>query len=97
MQDSCKLRLLSHVHCLNVGTCAIMQTGQEALRSETGTEILVGLDNNVVVSFGRPDWDDVFQTLKERHPGTRIGVFVCGPKVMVRVLHTSVGFAFRRI
>ena len=31
--------------------------------------------------FGRPEWDKIFTGIKEKHPGKRVGVFVCGPEV----------------
>ncbi|KAJ1963171.1 hypothetical protein GGI12_002206, partial [Dipsacomyces acuminosporus] len=34
--------------------------------------------------IGRPDFSDIFESLGERHPGTRIGTFFCGPKPMAR-------------
>ena len=31
--------------------------------------------------FGRPDWNTIFTDIKKKHPGKRVGVFVCGKKV----------------
>ncbi|KAJ2717270.1 NADPH oxidase 3 [Coemansia spiralis] len=33
---------------------------------------------------GRPDFDRIFGAVGARHPGCRIGTFLCGPKQMVR-------------
>ena len=35
----------------------------------------------VATVFGRPKWDKIFTDIKKKHPGRRVGVFVCGPKV----------------
>ena len=35
----------------------------------------------VATVFGRPKWDKIFTDIKQKHPGKRVGVFVCGPKV----------------
>ena len=39
--------------------------------------------------FGRPNWDQVFSTIRDKHPGQDIGVFFCGPKVLSQVLHKN--------
>lgn len=38
-------------------------------------------------SFGRPNWDIIFERIREIHSGKDIGVFYCGPKSLSRVLH----------
>ena len=35
----------------------------------------------VATVFGRPKWDKIFTDIKKKHPGKRVGVFVCGPVV----------------
>ena len=35
----------------------------------------------VATVFGRPKWDKIFTDIKQKHPGKRVGVFVCGPVV----------------
>ena len=39
--------------------------------------------------FGRPNWEKVFTDIKKKHPGKRVGVFVCGPKVSWMSLATA--------
>jgi len=36
--------------------------------------------------FGRPSWDQIFQEKAQRHSGTTIGVFYCGPPVLSKQL-----------
>lgn len=54
----------------------------------------VGAERDAITSlrapthFGRPNWDRVFQSLKEKHSETDIGVFFCGPQVLSNTLHT---------
>ncbi|KAJ2737901.1 hypothetical protein GGI20_006362 [Coemansia sp. BCRC 34301] len=33
---------------------------------------------------GRPVFGDIFESIGDLHPGTRVGTFVCGPKSMIR-------------
>ncbi len=37
--------------------------------------------SQVATVFGRPKWEKIFTDIKQNHPGKRVGVFVCGPKV----------------
>ena len=37
--------------------------------------------SRVATMYGRPKWDRIFASIAAAHPRTRIGVFVCGPKV----------------
>ncbi len=39
--------------------------------------------------FGRPNWDQFFGMVRDKHPGEDVGVFFCGPKVLSKVLHKS--------
>jgi hypothetical protein len=39
--------------------------------------------------FGRPNWDLVFSSIRDKHPRRDLGVFFCGPKVLSRVLQQS--------
>jgi len=36
--------------------------------------------------FGRPDWDKIFAEKAEKHRGTTVGVFFCGPSVLSKQL-----------
>ncbi|KAH9947869.1 NADPH oxidase [Amylocystis lapponica] len=55
----------------------------------------VGAEKDAITSlrapthFGRPNWDRVFSSIAEKHPGTDVGVFFCGPSVLSRQLHIS--------
>ncbi|EGG06344.1 uncharacterized protein MELLADRAFT_43541 [Melampsora larici-populina 98AG31] len=37
--------------------------------------------------YGRPNWDRVFNSVRERHPATDVGVFFCGPGPLGHQLH----------
>ncbi|KAG0145445.1 hypothetical protein CROQUDRAFT_93806 [Cronartium quercuum f. sp. fusiforme G11] len=37
--------------------------------------------------YGRPNWDRVFNSIRERHPATDVGVFFCGPAPLGHTLH----------
>ncbi|KAG0145446.1 hypothetical protein CROQUDRAFT_658623 [Cronartium quercuum f. sp. fusiforme G11] len=37
--------------------------------------------------YGRPNWDRVFSSVRERHPATDVGVFFCGPGPLGHELH----------
>ncbi|EGG11161.1 uncharacterized protein MELLADRAFT_70910 [Melampsora larici-populina 98AG31] len=37
--------------------------------------------------YGRPNWDRVFNSVRERHPATDVGVFFCGPPSLGHQLH----------
>ncbi len=39
--------------------------------------------------YGRPNLDDIFSKLRNRHRGTDVGVFYCGPKTLSRMLHIA--------
>lgn len=37
--------------------------------------------------YGRPQWDKIFADIAEKHQGTSVGVFYCGPSVLSNTLH----------
>jgi hypothetical protein len=37
-------------------------------------------------SLGRPNWNSVFEEAREAHPESSVGVFVCGPRAISRIL-----------
>jgi len=37
--------------------------------------------------FGRPNWKEIFAGMSERHHGTEVGVFFCGPAVLSKQLY----------
>jgi NADPH oxidase len=39
--------------------------------------------------YGRPNFDQIFKGMRQTHPGTDIGVFFCGPKVLSASLHKA--------
>lgn len=39
--------------------------------------------------YGRPAWNRIFKDIADKHKGTEIGVFFCGPSVLSHVLHKT--------
>ncbi|CAH7689255.1 ferric reductase NAD binding domain-containing protein [Phakopsora pachyrhizi] len=37
--------------------------------------------------YGRPNWDRIFNSVREKHPATDVGVFFCGPGPLGHTLH----------
>ncbi|KAH9820743.1 FAD-binding domain-containing protein [Melampsora americana] len=37
--------------------------------------------------YGRPNWDRIFNSVRQRHPATDVGVFFCGPPALGHQLH----------
>ena len=62
----------------------LLQIGQETMHAQTGVDLVTGLRSKVVTVFGRPKWDKIMGDIKEKHPGKRVGVFVCGPLARLR-------------
>ncbi|KAJ3370884.1 hypothetical protein HDU91_005811 [Kappamyces sp. JEL0680] len=50
-----------------------------------GKDAITGL--RAGTHFGRPNWDQIFGGIRDKHPGADVGVFFCGPKVLSQVLH----------
>lgn len=50
-----------------------------------GKDAITGL--RARTHFGRPNWDLIFKTVRDRHANADVGVFFCGPKVLSQVLH----------
>ncbi|KAL2087776.1 hypothetical protein ACEWY4_016604 [Coilia grayii] len=54
--------------------------------------------------YGRPNWENEFSMVAENHPGTKVGVFLCGPPVLAKTLErqcrsnpeSSVKFIFNK-
>ncbi|KAK9841472.1 hypothetical protein WJX74_006501 [Apatococcus lobatus] len=44
------------------------------------------LGSDIILTRGRPVWDEVFARLAREHPRTAIGVFFCGPQKMANEL-----------
>ncbi|KAL5009795.1 hypothetical protein ScPMuIL_012100 [Solemya velum] len=55
------------------------------LNEEEGRDAVTGLQQKT--HFGRPQWDKIFPSLVASHPGTNVGVFLCGPTVLANSLH----------
>ncbi|KAI8916337.1 ferric reductase NAD binding domain-containing protein [Gorgonomyces haynaldii] len=50
-----------------------------------GVDAITGL--RARTHFGRPNWDQIFSGIRDRHKAADIGVFFCGPKVLSNTLH----------
>lgn len=55
--------------------------------ANTGQDAITGL--RTPTNYGRPNWGAIFSQVKERHEGTNIGVFFCGPAVLSKQLYTN--------
>ena len=64
---------------MRADACGV-QMAQEAMHEQTGVDLVTGMRSKVATVFGRPKWNRILEGVKERHPGTRVGVFVCGPQ-----------------
>ncbi|KAJ7632238.1 NADPH oxidase [Roridomyces roridus] len=53
----------------------------------------VGAEKDAITSlrapthFGRPNWDKMFMSIKEKHAESDVGVFFCGPAAIAKTLH----------
>ncbi|XP_071112838.1 NADPH oxidase 2-like isoform X1 [Haliotis cracherodii] len=52
---------------------------------DNGLDPVTGLSQKT--HYGRPQWDRVFASLAQQHPGVSVGVFFCGPKELSTQLH----------
>lgn len=59
---------------------------QEFVHQETGRDFVSGMKTRHLTHFGRPDWDKIFQSVRDKHSGEEIGVFFCGPHALDQVL-----------
>ncbi|XP_061571442.1 LOW QUALITY PROTEIN: cytochrome b-245 heavy chain [Cololabis saira] len=44
---------------------------------EAENDPITGLKQKTL--YGKPNWDNEFSSIASRHPGTKVGVFLCGP------------------
>jgi len=51
---------------------------------DAGSDQITGLKSPT--HFGRPNWKEIFADLSEKHVGTSVGVFFCGPAVLSKQL-----------
>ncbi|XP_058880726.1 NADPH oxidase 3-like [Acipenser ruthenus] len=61
------------------------QASHIALHHSEKRDVITGLQQKTF--YGRPNWDTEFKRIADNHPGSRIGVFFCGPKSLSKVLH----------
>lgn len=66
----------------------IFNAARSHLASSSGKDALTGLDSgHVTTHLGeRPNYDQIFDEVKEKHPSAKVGVFFCGPKVIRAIL-----------
>nr|FAA00332.1 TPA: predicted NADPH oxidase-1 [Gallus gallus] len=58
-----------------------------ALHFDTVTDTVTGLRQKTI--FGRPRWDTEFSAVATAHPRSVVGVFLCGPEALAKVLRRS--------
>lgn len=63
---------------------ALITLVQALHHARNGVDILSG--TRVRTHFARPNWQKVFSKIAANHPGSRIGVFYCGPSVLAKEL-----------
>ena len=54
------------------------------LHTKPGNDAITGLRSHT--SYGRPNFGNIFANLKEKHAGSEVGVFFCGPKALSKKL-----------
>eukprot|EP00210_Caulerpa_lentillifera_P004672 g4457.t1 len=56
--------------------------------SEQGVDVVAGMRTRPITHFGRPNWQDIFQMIKNthKHDTNHCGVFFCGPNSLRQVL-----------
>ena len=59
-----------------------MQLGQSIQHEAEGFDPVTGMYVPTPCYFGRPNWRGVLDKISTNHPGSRVGVFVCGPPPM---------------
>ncbi|NXR53916.1 CY24B protein, partial [Hippolais icterina] len=56
-----------------------------AVHHEEEKDVITGLKQKTL--YGRPNWENEFKTIAGKHPGSRIGVFLCGPEGLADTLN----------
>jgi len=74
---------------LEIHTYLTGQLSVEEIRTimygvDQGADQVTGLQSPT--HFGRPNWQEIFQDLSEKHAGQNVGVFFCGPAVLSKQL-----------
>ncbi|KAK3509883.1 hypothetical protein QTP70_018506 [Hemibagrus guttatus] len=54
---------------------------------EAENDPITGLKQKTL--YGKPNWDNEFSTIATRHPGSKVGVFLCGPGPLAKALETQ--------
>ncbi|XP_055500560.1 cytochrome b-245 heavy chain [Leucoraja erinacea] len=56
-----------------------------AMHHEAQTDVITGLKQKTL--YGRPNWDVEFGNIASNHPSTNVGVFLCGPASLAKILN----------
>ncbi|PFX22929.1 NADPH oxidase 3 [Stylophora pistillata] len=62
-----------------------VQATQSAIHQGDQEDNITHLDAKT--QYGRPEWNKIFKGIGEKHKGTEIGVFFCGPSALSHMLH----------
>ncbi|KAM4560086.1 NADPH oxidase 2 [Odontesthes bonariensis] len=54
---------------------------------EAENDPITGLKQKTL--YGKPNWDSEFTNIASKHPGTKVGVFLCGPPQLGKSLETQ--------
>lgn len=58
---------------------------RNVMYQDSDTDQITGLQSPT--HFGRPDWDNIFAGLAQKHVGSSVGVFFCGPAILSKQLY----------
>ncbi|XP_006277149.3 cytochrome b-245 heavy chain [Alligator mississippiensis] len=56
-----------------------------AVHHDEKKDVITGLTQKTL--YGRPNWENEFKTIAQKHAGSRIGVFLCGPEALADSLN----------
>ena len=81
-QQSGKVKLEYHIYLSKVRPSIINKVMLEDVSN--GFDPITGLASKT--NYGRPNWDSIFAQTAVTSPRTKVGLFVCGPKPLTKVL-----------
>lgn len=73
------------IHTYLTGQLSVDEIRNVMYGIDSETDQITGLQSPT--HFGRPDWATIFAGLAQRHGGTQIGVFFCGPAILSKQLY----------
>ncbi|KAK9808631.1 hypothetical protein WJX72_000879 [[Myrmecia] bisecta] len=85
-QYNCADFLEMHIHLTRVLPendlrVTLARVAQTLAHEGDGRDPFSGVEG-LLTEFGRPNWNQVFKNIKDKHKGALVGVFVCGPAAL---------------